>query len=68
MKKTYFKLMCTFLVLLTTITTIAQDSLQPIEPDMETSFENTELLIVALIGLALLLALYFFFRRRRGRN
>lgn len=37
----------------------------PVEPGMETSFDNTELLVVALVGLALLLALYFFFRRRR---
>lgn len=41
------------------------DSIAPVEPGMETSFDNTELLIIALVGLALLMLLYFYFRRRR---
>ena len=36
-----------------------------IEPDMETSFENYELLIVAILGLLLLIGFRFWFRRRR---
>ncbi len=41
------------------------DSLKPVEPNKETSYDNQELLIIALVGLALLLVLYFFFRRTR---
>lgn len=41
------------------------DTIAPVEPGMETSFDNTELLIIALVGLALLMLLYFYFRRRR---
>ncbi len=52
-----------FLLLILPFLVFAQDT--PVEPGMETSFDNTELLVVALVGLALLLALYFFFRRRR---
>jgi LPXTG-motif cell wall-anchored protein len=35
------------------------------EPDLETSYDSEEILIIALVGLALLLALYFLFRRTR---
>jgi hypothetical protein len=38
-----------------------------IEPDMETSFENYELLILALLGLLLLIGLRFWFRRTRKK-
>jgi len=38
-----------------------------IEPDMETSFENYELLIVAILGLLLLVGLRFWFKRTRKR-
>ncbi|MGZ5286978.1 MAG: LPXTG cell wall anchor domain-containing protein [Flavisolibacter sp.] len=59
MKKIFsFLLLVLFPLLL-----LAQNT--PVEPGMETSFDNSELLVVALVGLALLLALYFFFRRRR---
>jgi LPXTG-motif cell wall-anchored protein len=62
MKKFLFVLTVVF----AQVTGFAQsDTSGPIEPGMETSFDNTELLIVALVGLALLLLLYFFFRRRR---
>jgi LPXTG-motif cell wall-anchored protein len=61
MKKFLFVLPVVF-----ALTSFAQtDTSGPIEPGMETSFDNTELLIVALVGLALLLFLYFFFRQRR---
>ena len=39
-----------------------------IEPDMETSFENYELLIIAVLGLLLLMGLRFWFRRTRRRK
>jgi LPXTG-motif cell wall-anchored protein len=35
------------------------------EPDLETSHDNQELLIIALVGLVILLALYFLFRRSK---
>lgn len=38
-----------------------------IEPDMETSFENYELLIIAVLGLLLLVGLRFWFKRTRKR-
>jgi hypothetical protein len=41
------------------------DSVRIIEPDMETSFENYELLIIAILGLLLLMGLRFWFRRTR---
>ena len=52
-----------------TLLTLAQgDSIvRKIEPDMETSFENYELLIVAVIGLLLLIGLRFWFWRRKKR-
>ncbi|HEX8314298.1 MAG TPA: hypothetical protein VF609_04865 [Flavisolibacter sp.] len=36
-----------------------------IEPDMETSFENYELLLIAVLGLLLLMGLRFWFKRTR---
>ena len=57
------KIISFLLILVLPLLMLAQDT--PVEPGMETSFDNTELLVVALVGLALLLALYFFFRRRR---
>ncbi|RYZ28082.1 MAG: hypothetical protein EOO10_10700 [Chitinophagaceae bacterium] len=39
-----------------------------IEPDMETSFENYELLIVAILGLLLLIGFRFWFKRTRKRQ
>jgi hypothetical protein len=45
---------------------IAQaDSIRTIEPDQETSFENYELLIVAILGLLLLIGLRFWYWRKR---
>ncbi|HUC82236.1 MAG TPA: hypothetical protein VMR70_15130 [Flavisolibacter sp.] len=38
-----------------------------IEPDMETSFENYELLVIAVLGLLLLVGLRFWFKRTRKR-
>jgi hypothetical protein len=51
--------------LLTTIATAQLDSIRVIEPDKETSFENYELLIIAIAGFLLLLFVYFFFKRSR---
>lgn len=36
-----------------------------VEPGYESSYENTELLIIAVIALIVLIALYFLFRRRK---
>lgn len=58
-----------FLVCLSlcTVASFAQpiDSVRVIEPDRETSFENYELLIIALLGLLLLMGLRFWFKRTR---
>ncbi len=39
------------------------DSVRKIEPDRETSFENYELLIIAILGLLVLIGLRFWFKR-----
>lgn len=41
--------------------------LAQVEP-RETSYENYDLLVIALIGLAVLIALYFLWRRRRSNR
>lgn len=41
------------------------DSVRVIEPDRETSFENYELLILAILGLLLLMGIRFWFKRTR---
>ena len=46
----------------------AQDSAGVIEPGYETSFENKELWLVAVIGLMALIAIYFIFRGRKNRR
>ena len=43
------------------------DSIREVEPDRETSFENYELLIIAILGLVLLMGLRFWFKRTRKR-
>lgn len=56
-------------LLLLSLATLAQnDTTRPVEPQMETSYDNMELLIMALVGLVLLIAMYFFFRKTRGRR
>jgi hypothetical protein len=45
----------------------AQDSLRKIEKDQETSFENYELLIIALVGFVLLMGLRYWFKRTRNK-
>lgn len=45
----------------------AQDSIRKIEPDQETSFENYELLIIAIIGFVLLMVIRYWFKHTRKR-
>lgn len=45
----------------------AQDSLRKIEKDQETSFENYELLIIAVVGFVLLMGLRYWFKRTRNK-
>ena len=60
----YRLLICfTFLIRLS----FAQDSIRRIEPDRETSFENYELLAIAILGLLVLMGLRFWFKRTRKR-
>lgn len=58
-------LVCSFF--LTFLASAQQDSIREIEQDRETSFENYELLIIAVLGLLLLIGLRFWFRRTRKR-
>lgn len=56
-------------LLLLSLAALAQnDTSRAVEPNMETSYDNMELLIMALVGLALLIAMYFFFRKTRRRD
>jgi len=41
------------------------DSSRMIEPGHQTSYNNKDLLLISLAGLALLLAIYFLFRKTR---
>ena len=41
------------------------DATREIEPDRETSFENYELLIIAVLALLLLMGIRFWFKRTR---
>lgn len=54
--------------LLLSLSALSQtDTTRPVEPNMETSYDNMELLVIALVGLVLLIGMYFFFRRTRKR-
>ncbi|HVF97816.1 MAG TPA: hypothetical protein VM871_10860 [Flavisolibacter sp.] len=62
------KCLALFWFLFFSLSTFAQaDSVRKIEPGMETSFDNYELLIIAIVGLLLLIGLRFWFRRTRKR-
>jgi len=54
-----------FFLLVSNMALAQADSTRVPEPNLETSYDNQELLIMALAGLALLLVLYFFFKRSR---
>ena len=45
----------------------AQDSIKKIEPGQETSFENYELLIIAIVGFVLLMGIRYWFKRTRNK-
>jgi hypothetical protein len=49
----------------TVIASAQIDSIPIVEPDKETSYENYELLIIAIAGFLLLLVVYFFFKHSR---
>jgi surface polysaccharide O-acyltransferase-like enzyme len=54
-----FLLICTFVQ--------AQgDTARTVEPGQQTSYTNKDLVLISIAGLALLLAIYFLFRRLRG--
>jgi uncharacterized membrane protein len=44
------------------------DTAGSVEPYRETSYTNKDLLLLALAGLAILMAIYFLFRRARKRG
>ena len=46
----------------------AQDTIRKVEPELETSFTNEDLLLLALAGFAVLIAIYFLFRRAKKRR
>jgi LPXTG-motif cell wall-anchored protein len=46
----------------------AQEAGRQIEPGQETSFTNKDLLLLALAGLAILMAIYFLFRKARKKR
>lgn len=56
-----------FFSLLSLLSFSQADSVKTIEPGMETSFENYELLVIATVGLLLLIGIRFWFRRNRKK-
>jgi hypothetical protein len=54
------------LLLISTMAYSQSDTSGVIEPGQQTSYDNKDLLLISLAGLALLLAIYFLFRRTRG--
>ena len=56
-----------WLSLLSLLSVAQADSARKIEPGQQTSFENYELLVIAIVGLLLLMGLRFWFRRTRKR-
>jgi hypothetical protein len=65
-KRRFMKYLLTFLGAVWTFVLAAQSNpVREVEPDRETSFENYELLLIALLGLLLLIGLRFWFRRTR---
>jgi len=56
------------LLLLFSFAVKAQDTIRQVEPGLETSFSNRDLLLLALAGFAVLVAIYFLFRRARRRR
>lgn len=53
-------------LLMATIARAQADSIRKIEPHKETSFTSEDVLLIALAALALLVAIYFLFRRAKG--
>jgi hypothetical protein len=63
------KFLLTLLTSLCSLLLFAQaDSIRKIEPERETSFDNYELLIIAILGLLILMGLRFWFRRRHNKR
>jgi hypothetical protein len=63
------KSLLTLLTSLGSLLLFAQsDSIRKIEPERETSFDNYELLIIAILGLLILMGLRFWFRRRHNKR
>jgi hypothetical protein len=44
------------------------ESPRVIEPERKSSYDNEDLLLITLAALALLMAIYFLFRRSRGKK
>jgi hypothetical protein len=42
------------------------DSIRAVEPNKKTSYDSKDLILIALAALALLVAMYFLFRRAKG--
>ena len=55
-------------LLISTLAYSQVDSVRAIEPEQETSYDNEDLLLISFAGLALLLAIYFLFRRSKNRR
>lgn len=56
-----------FFSLLTALVFAQPNSVKPVEAEHKTSFEQYELLIMAVVGLALLMGIRYWFKRTRKR-
>lgn len=59
------KILATLSLMFCSLLVQAQDTLPPPITERETSYENHELLVLALVGLVILFTVYFLWRRRR---
>jgi hypothetical protein len=62
------KKLITFLTIAPLWVCAQTNDLKPVEPEAQTSFTNQDLILIALASFALLIAIYFLFRRAKKRR
>ena len=62
MKKLF--ILCSLFLI--TVAYSQSDTIRAVEPNKKTSYDSKDLILIALAALALLVAMYFLFRRAKG--